>query len=589
MSKPRSHRPSLKRISGSPFFSAARWDAASRRWLLKSTGCTAERAARQVEARWLREGEDLIAKGAAAGAVGRTVAEHVADFIDEMRLSPRGVTARHVDDTRGKLDAVLAIAGWGSLEEITTGEWLRAIDAIRDAKRGAGEQRASGGQAGPRTGVGKRGPKRKAGSNSTRNRYRAAWVSFLRWCVRRRRIDANPIADLDTFPTEGRETFRRSPLSPAELRALRSAVADAGPRYGLTGPERSMLYLVATSTGFRVQELASLTVGSIRFGDPPVVVLQWKATKSKKGFEMPLWPPVAEELRRWTAGKPREARLWPALVSKNSAPMVYEDEELAGIGQWEETPSGGRRRVRPDGSVLDFHNMRHTFCTWAAQAGVTPQELQRLARHGNIKTTLKFYVHLSTQDLATAVGKVARSRSAMLGEAVESVADPAPTDAEEARDGDGVRRDACAIPPADCTADRYRTGRTGGGGLGEVCADGRPEAVSEAGVASEEVPTMTERDESNERPERDLNPRITDLQSGPAETATDSPSANGTTAYERPEKRTENDPRLGLRRSARVRAEAGEKPDLEGAIAKIHALGAMADLGSAVAAAGGVA
>jgi integrase len=52
---------------------------------------------------------------------------------------------------------------------------------------------------------------------------------------------------------------------------------------------------------------------------------------------------------------------------------------------------------------LSFHSLRHTFCTSLARANVHPALLQKLARHADLKTTLKFYVHLQRDDEADAI------------------------------------------------------------------------------------------------------------------------------------------------------------------------------------------
>ena len=146
---------------------------------------------------------------------------------------------------------------------------------------------------------------------------------------------------------------------------------------------------------------------------------------------------------------------------------------------------------------------------------MTPQELQRLARHANIKTTLKFYVHLSTRDLASAIGKVAASRSAAMGGSAKSGQESAQPCVEGGPEGGKVREAACAIPSIGHKTDRDRTGRDDGRGEPEGCASTYAEAAAASHLAVIGAPTMTERDETKERPERDLNPRITDLQSVP--------------------------------------------------------------------------
>lgn len=43
---------------------------------------------------------------------------------------------------------------------------------------------------------------------------------------------------------------------------------------------------------------------------------------------------------------------------------------------------------------------RHTALTLAAQAGVPPLALQKLARHSTLETTMRYYVHIHDMEMA---------------------------------------------------------------------------------------------------------------------------------------------------------------------------------------------
>jgi integrase len=61
-----------------------------------------------------------------------------------------------------------------------------------------------------------------------------------------------------------------------------------------------------------------------------------------------------------------------------------------------------------DQSDIDHsvHDLRHTYITRAAQAGINPKVLQLLVGHSDIKTTLKHYTHIDVIDKVDAVKKV---------------------------------------------------------------------------------------------------------------------------------------------------------------------------------------
>jgi integrase len=53
-----------------------------------------------------------------------------------------------------------------------------------------------------------------------------------------------------------------------------------------------------------------------------------------------------------------------------------------------------------------IHDLRHTYCTRAAQAGVNPKVLQTITGHKKIETLLKIYTHVSDQDRTDAAAKI---------------------------------------------------------------------------------------------------------------------------------------------------------------------------------------
>ncbi len=58
------------------------------------------------------------------------------------------------------------------------------------------------------------------------------------------------------------------------------------------------------------------------------------------------------------------------------------------------------------GRVLDFHSLRHTFCTNLAKSGVLPQMAQRLMRHATVEMTMKFYTHIGLDSMRESVSKL---------------------------------------------------------------------------------------------------------------------------------------------------------------------------------------
>ncbi len=52
------------------------------------------------------------------------------------------------------------------------------------------------------------------------------------------------------------------------------------------------------------------------------------------------------------------------------------------------------------------HDLRHTYCTRAAQAGINPKVLQTITGHARVETLLNLYTHVTDADRADAVAKM---------------------------------------------------------------------------------------------------------------------------------------------------------------------------------------
>jgi len=64
----------------------------------------------------------------------------------------------------------------------------------------------------------------------------------------------------------------RQALEPDELWRLLQVTRNGPKRFGMTGPQRAMLYRVVVETGLRAGELRSLTVSSFDLGNCTVTV-----------------------------------------------------------------------------------------------------------------------------------------------------------------------------------------------------------------------------------------------------------------------------------------------------------------------------
>lgn len=249
-------------------------------------------------------------------------------------------------------------------------------------------------------------PTRREGkiSAQTFNHYRTALVAFGSWLVDQDLVPANPFARMERRQVEPARVLVRRALTPEQLaRLLDVTAASAELRYGLDGPARSMLYLVASVTGFRARALASLTAGSFDLTtNPPTASIEAKRSKKRKAHTvyLPAW--AADRLRPWLASRP-PGPLWPGKWAEHTAAakMLRPDLLAAEILPW-----------NTRGQAFDFHSFRGQYATMLVDAGVSPKAAQELLDHSDIRLTLQRYARSDAARLAAEVAKVPEPRRA---------------------------------------------------------------------------------------------------------------------------------------------------------------------------------
>lgn len=233
---------------------------------------------------------------------------------------------------------------------------------------------------------------RKAGASAqTTNHYRSAIRAFCRWMVESGRLRSNPVAGVKPYRADSDRRYERRPLEPEELARL-VAAAEAGPDIiGVPGRVRAMAYRVAAATGFRLEEVRSLTSISFRLDGPhPEAVLPGSKTKNGKEACQPIPHALVGPLRKYLDGIGPDAPCFPLAYFRQGRSMRA---DLAAAGIPHRTPEGR----------VDFHSLRGTFITQLVRAGVNIRVVQTLARHASPSTTLQFYARATEADLRAAV------------------------------------------------------------------------------------------------------------------------------------------------------------------------------------------
>jgi excisionase family DNA binding protein len=224
-------------------------------------------------------------------------------------------------------------------------------------------------------------------SVQTVNYYLRELKSFCRWLVKDRRMGDNPIAHLAGGNPQVDRRHDRRPLSAEELRTIIQAAQESARSFrGLLGPDRAVLYSVASVTGFRAGELASLTPANFTLDtDQPTVALAAAAAKNGRPAMQPLPFDVARLLKNYLKGKRADSVVWPGAwhADGDAAEMLRIDLEAAGVPYVVEGPDGLL--------YADFHSLRHSYVRLLDESGATLKEAMQLARHSDPKLTAAIY------------------------------------------------------------------------------------------------------------------------------------------------------------------------------------------------------
>jgi len=190
-------------------------------------------------------------------------------------------------------------------------------------------------------------------------------------------INVNPVRTIDTRSIPNSK-WRTRYLTRAEFDTLLTA----------TAPHLRPLLEVAVETGMRLGEMLSLTWSQVSFERREVILHE---TKNGKPRVVPL--------------SPRAAAVFGAISRHQTSSHVFCDHVT---GQPFTTIRKGFVAACRRAGITDlrFHDLRHTFASWAVQSGMDLYRLARILGHADTQMTVR-YSHLATEDLHDAIEKMA--------------------------------------------------------------------------------------------------------------------------------------------------------------------------------------
>jgi integrase len=391
-------RDHLERVKRLPAFTDKSQSEAFGRKVERLVACRANNEPTDPElSRWVETLPQSIREAMArigllelsrAAAIKR-LAAHLDDF--EAAILARGKTAKHAELVTKRARTLFEGCGfklWSDVQGAKVETHLAALRESRDDEPGISAQ--------------------------TSNFYLAAAKQFGKWMVREGRATRSPLEHLKGMNVADDRRHERRALSADELRRLVAAAHDGPEVLGMPGPERALLYRVAVETGLRSNELRSLVRSSFRFGkQSTTVVVEARNSKRRRQDELPIRPETAELIRAHVATKHPGSAVFGMPRADGVVDMLRRDLLAARTAWLDEAATAEDRaeRVRSTflaerdeaGQVVDFHALRHTFCTLLARSGVHPRVMQAMARHSDPKLTLSRYTHVETQEQAAAL------------------------------------------------------------------------------------------------------------------------------------------------------------------------------------------
>jgi site-specific recombinase XerD len=291
----------------------------------------------------------------------KPIEQHLAAY--SKTLSNRGTTAKHVRLTESRLKSVIDGCKIEKLKDINRDRVADFLHGLRTR-----EEKPIGAR--------------------TFNHYIQTLDGFCRWLLGTSRINRNPLTSVERLNAEVDVRHRRRSLSSAEMAKLIEGARQSKKKIQrYSGELLAKLYLFSYLTGLRRKELASLQPSSFNLSaQPPIVTVDAACSKHRKRDVLPLHSELVALLEQWLPQLGPSDFLFPKLERKKTWFMVKRDLENVGIPY--ETEEG----------FEDFHAAgRHSHITGLLQSGATLTQARELARHGDIRMTMR-YTHIGIDD-----------------------------------------------------------------------------------------------------------------------------------------------------------------------------------------------
>ncbi|MBQ9147776.1 MAG: tyrosine-type recombinase/integrase [Rikenellaceae bacterium] len=231
-------------------------------------------------------------------------------------------------------------------------------------------------------------------SGTTLRTYHNTLHRTFKAAVSDSRMVSNPC---DAITPPQRDTRPKKALSPSQAQTLLDAleVDDA----------RQFTASMMLRTGMRAVEVLGIEWRDVDDG----ISIRREVTKTAAGVRV---VPLDEETYEFLSARKKCVENALASVGAHVMPTTRMCATSDGRPLTYNTMRLWWQRHRADYGLEGWtlHELRHTYLTNLAQAGVHPSVMQRLAGHSSINVTMKIYTHVQNDDLKEAVDALAKAR-----------------------------------------------------------------------------------------------------------------------------------------------------------------------------------
>ncbi len=213
--------------------------------------------------------------------------------------------------------------------------------------------------------------------------------------------------------------LRRSPLTTSEAptRATQGLSVDQVRKLLATAQSHRLhpLWVVAATMGLRRGELLGLRWSDVDLDDGTLRVhqtvqrvagqlhlLDAKTEDSEAVLPLPevTWLTLLEHQERQAAERQRLAGVW------HEHGLVFPSERGTPMEPTNLSRAFARLREAAEVPGVRLHDLRHTVVSLLMELGVPPHVVQAIARHADVKVTMKVYAHANLDAMRQALGKL---------------------------------------------------------------------------------------------------------------------------------------------------------------------------------------